>query len=142
MATLEGAIGFYNGPAFQNSPAGIALGGIRLDGSQVTAIAALLRVLNALENIRSTTSLAERAKIAVSSAQARELLLLSTADAGDAIKVLSRADLHPEARTKLATALVHLNIAIVSSSNQSLRNHNIDDALALLAAARADMVIE
>jgi len=142
VATLEGAIGYYNGPAFQNSSAGVALGGIRLDGSQVTAIAALLRVLNALENIRSTTSLAERAKIAVSSAQARELLLLATADNGDAIKVLSRADLHLEARTKLAAALVNLNLAIVVSSNTSLRNHNIDDALAFLAAARADMVIE
>jgi cytochrome c peroxidase len=142
VATLEGAIGFYNGPAFQNSPGGIALGGIRLDGSQVTAIAAMLRVLNALENIRSATSLAERAKIAESSAQARELLRLSTAELEDAHDVLKCAALHPEARAKLLGALVHINIGIVSSSNQSLRNRSIDEALALLAAARTDMVIE
>jgi cytochrome c peroxidase len=142
VATLEGAIGFYNGPAFQNSPAGIALGGIRLDGSQVTAIAAMLRVLNSLENIRSTTSLAERAKVAVSSAQARELLKLATREIEDAIKVLKCADLHPEARTKLITALAHVNIALVVSSNQSVRNRSIDEALGLLAGARADMIIE
>jgi cytochrome c peroxidase len=142
VATLEGAIGFYNGPAFQNSPAGIALGGIRLDGSQVTAIAAFLRILNSLENIRSTTSLAERAKIAVSTAQSRELLTLSTADLQDSIEVLKCASLHLEARIKLLAALVHINVAIVSAQNQSLRNHNIDDALALLTAARKDMVVE
>jgi cytochrome c peroxidase len=141
VATLEGAIGFYNGPAFQNSPAGVALGGIRLDGSQVTAIAAFLRVLNALENIRSTTSLAERAKVAVSGAQARELLILSTADLQDSIEVLKCASLHLEARAKLLEALVRVNVALVAP-NQSLRNHQIDDALALLAAARKDMVVE
>ena len=142
VATLEGAIGFYNGPAFNNSPDGIGSGGIHLDGTQVSAIAAFLRVMNALENIRSTTSLAERAKIAVSTAQARELLKLSTADLEDAIDVLKCAALHPEARAKLFEALNDINDGINGPPSHVQRNRRIDDALVLLAAARADMVNE
>lgn len=142
VATLEGAIAFYDGPAFNNSPDGIGSGGIRLDGSQITAIAAFLRVMNALENIRSTTSLAERAKIAVSTQQAHELLRLSVADLEDAIEVLKCAALHPEARAKLLRALNHLNDGIDVPPSQIQRNRSIDDALAQLAAARADMVNE
>ena len=140
VATLEGAIAFYNGPAFNNSPDGIGSGGIHLDGTQVTAIAAFLRVMNALENIRSTTSLAERAKIAVSTAQARELLRLSAADLQDAVDVLQCAALHPEARAKLLEALNNINDGINGPPSHVQRNRRIDDALALLTAARADMV--
>jgi cytochrome c peroxidase len=142
VATLEGAIAFYDGPAFNNSPDGISSGGIHLDGSQITAIAAFLRVLNALENIRSTTSLAERAKVATSTAQAQELLRLSTADLEDAVDVLKCAALHPEARAKLLKALGHINDGINGPPSHVQRNLSIDDALALLASARADMVNE
>ena len=142
VATLEGAIAFYDGPAFNNSPDGIGSGGIHLDGTQITAIASFLRVMNALENIRSTVSLAERAKIAVSTTQAHELLTLSTADLQDAIDVLKCGALHPEARVKLLEALGHINDGINGPPSQVQRNRSIDDALALLAAARADMVNE
>ncbi|MFZ2652761.1 MAG: hypothetical protein WA210_21895, partial [Burkholderiaceae bacterium] len=61
VATLEGAVGFYDGDAFNSSPAGQFLKsidpnkrGIELDATQVQAIAAFLRVLNAIENIRQT----------------------------------------------------------------------------------------
>ena len=142
VATLEGAIAFYDGPAFNNSPDGIGSGGIHLDGTQITAIAAFLRVMNALENIRSTTSLAQRAKVAISTAQARELLRLSTADLEDAVDVLKCAALHPEARAKLLEALDHINSGINGPPSHIQRNRSIDDALALLASARADMVNE
>jgi cytochrome c peroxidase len=140
VATLEGAIAFYDGPAFNNSPDGIGSGGIHLDGTQITAIASFLRVLNALENLRSTVSLAERAKIAVSTAQAHELLRLSTADLEDAVDVLKCGALHPEARVKLLAALANLNDGINGPPSHVQRNRSIDDALVLLAAARADMV--
>ena len=128
-------------PDQSGAPDGIGSGGIRLDGSQVTAIAAFLRVLNSLENIRSTQSLADRAKLATSSSQARELLQLSLSEIEDAIDVLKCASLHPEARNKLVLAGVQVGIAILTS-NKTLRNHVIDGALTQLAAARADMVIE
>jgi hypothetical protein len=63
-ATLEAAVGFYTGPAFNNSPSGQFLKsidpnrkGIELDATQVEAISNFLRVLNAIENLRQTATL-------------------------------------------------------------------------------------
>ena len=67
VETLEGAVAFYNGQAFNNSPSGRFLAsidssgvGIRLDATQVVAVAAFLRVVNALENIRQSIELLEQ----------------------------------------------------------------------------------
>ena len=56
IETIEGAVAFYNGEAFNNSVAGQFLAsldpnrvGIKLDGTQVVAVAAFLRVINALK---------------------------------------------------------------------------------------------
>ncbi len=65
----KGAVGFYNGQSFNNSPSGRFLAstdpnriGIRLDGTQVVAVAAFLRVINALENIRQSIELLRAAR--------------------------------------------------------------------------------
>ena len=57
-------MGFFNSTAFAKSPSGTFLAsidsggiGIRLEATQVQAVAAFLRVLNALENIRATTEI-------------------------------------------------------------------------------------
>src|SRR5712664_1541724 len=75
IETIEGAVGFYDGEAFNNSPAGQALAkvdpngkGIELDGTQIVAIAAFLRVINVLENIRQSIELLETSR-AVSSTE-------------------------------------------------------------------------
>ena len=69
--TIEGAVAFYNGDAFTASPAAQLLIGatgsaINLDATQVVAVAAFLRAINALENIRSSNEL-----LASSGAQSR-----------------------------------------------------------------------
>src|SRR4030095_1590840 len=53
IETIEGAVAFYNGPAFNNSSSG-QRNPIKLDGTQIVAIAAFLRVINTLENIRQS----------------------------------------------------------------------------------------
>jgi cytochrome c peroxidase len=141
VATLEGTIAFYLSPSFRRSDAGIGLGPIELNGTQVTSIAAFLRVLNALENVRSATEIANRAKQSNNSSQARELIVLAINEVEDAIKVLSVPGIHQDARGKLTRALGHLALALVSSSVKSLRDRKIDDALPLLQAARADMIV-
>ena len=67
VETIEGAVEFYNGDSFNNSPAGQLLraatgSGINLDATQVVEVAAFLRVINALENIRASLELLERAE--------------------------------------------------------------------------------
>ena len=62
IGTIEGAVEFYNSDQFANSPANFIAGGIKLQATEVEAVAAFLRVINALENIRSARDLAVRAR--------------------------------------------------------------------------------
>lgn len=113
IETIEGAVAFYNGDAFNNSPSGQLLAqndprrvGIRLDATQVVAVAAFLRVLNALENIRQSLELLEStAKNGFAErAEDRELLNRAVSETQDSIKVLDGGGLHPEAVAHLQRA--------------------------------------
>ena len=113
IETIEGAVAFYNGDAFNNSPSGKLLAqndprkiGIRLDATQVVAVAAFLRVLNALENIRQSLELLESTakKGFAERAEDRELLNRAVSETQDSIKVLDGGGLHPEAVAHLQRA--------------------------------------
>lgn len=106
IETIEGSVAFYNGQAFNNSPSGKALAagdaqgvGIRLDATQVVAVAAFLRVLNTLENIRQSIELLEAgaAKSFSARKEAAQSLNLAVSETGDSIRVLEAGGLHPEA---------------------------------------------
>ena len=111
--TIEGAVSFYNGAAFNNSPSGRFLAsvdpngvGIRLEATQVVAVAAFLRVINALENIRAGKELIEGAlgeRFAVFG-RPDEQLRLAGFEIADGIKVLEGANLHPQAVVHLRSA--------------------------------------
>ena len=113
IETIEGAVGFYDGEAFNNSPAGQALAkadpqgkGIELDGTQVVAIAAFLRVINALENIRVSIEALEQAEALgfFERDKGRELLGRATNETRDSIAVLTSGGLHPDAVAELDEA--------------------------------------
>ncbi len=113
VETIEGAVAFYNGDAFNKSPSGLALAkadprgiGIRLDATQVVAVAAFLRVLNALENIRQSIELLGSAagKGFADRRNARELLKRAVSETQDSIRALDGAGLHPEAVAHLQEA--------------------------------------
>jgi hypothetical protein len=121
----------------------VFLGGITLSPPDVSAVAAFLRTINALENIRSSIDLGERAD-GQGFSKARELLHLSRSELDDAIGVLGGGDLTSDsnatsARTKLATArgLIHQAFATPAKPQ---RDALIDQALELQAAARDDLV--
>jgi hypothetical protein len=130
--TIEAAVGFYNDDALNNSVGGQLLKaldtngtGIRIDTTQVTAIASFLRVLNALENIRQvreTLSGAANAIGRISREDLDTLLDNARADVDDAAEVLADGHLHATAvvRLKTASAILSLpdgifQIAIASS---------------------------
>jgi mono/diheme cytochrome c family protein len=113
VQTIEGAVAFYNGQAFNNSPSGRFLAStdpngvsIRLDATQVVAVAAFLRVINALENIRASSSLLARSEALgfFERADAKRLLRLAAAETADGIAVLAGGGLHPEAVADLEDA--------------------------------------
>ncbi|MDX1488186.1 MAG: hypothetical protein R3268_08305, partial [Acidiferrobacterales bacterium] len=103
IETIEGAVAFYNGEAFNNSPAGQAVGSIELDGTQIVAIAAFLRVINALENIRESIALLERSSTSKGK-EAKRLLKRATSETADSIHVLAGGGLHPQAVAHLKRA--------------------------------------
>jgi mono/diheme cytochrome c family protein len=112
IETIEGSVAFYNGDAFNNSPAGQLLqqatgSGINLDGTQVVEVAAFLRVINALENIRQSIELLEPVaqKWHQTVEQGKRLLDRAAAETEDSIAVLSGGGLHPEALKHLKEAL-------------------------------------
>ena len=113
IETIEGAVAFYDGEAFNNSPSGKLLAsrdpegvGIELDGTQIVAIAAFLRVVNTLENIRQSIELLEssKEKRGAQQKEAKALLKRSISETRDSIRVLEGGGLHPEAVAHLQEA--------------------------------------
>jgi len=103
IATIEGAVGFYDGESFNNSPSGKVLGGIELDGTQIVAVAAFLRVINALENIRESIDFLERSAQR-NGTEAKQLLGRALNQTNDGIGVLVGGGLHPQAVAHLRKA--------------------------------------
>ncbi len=113
IETIEGAVAFYDGQTFNSSPSGRFLAsidpnrvGIQLDATQVVAVAAFLRVINGLENIRE--ALAELRHVETlgffERSRGKELLDRAAHETGDGIAVLSGGGLHPEVVAELQRA--------------------------------------
>ena len=110
--TIEGAVAFYDGDTFNNSPAGQVLAsidpngvGIRLDATEIVAVAAFLRVINTLENIGVTLKLLDdllQRRVKRRFIQRR--LDQALAETRDTIRVLDGGGRHPEAITHLRRA--------------------------------------
>jgi mono/diheme cytochrome c family protein len=139
IETIEGAVAFYDGAAFNGSPSGQAVGGIALDATQIVEVAAFLRVLNALENIRGGRGNLESARRLGLFARQRSDTLLRRAliDTGDAIKVLAGGGLHPRAVLQLESARAAADAARGSFFG---RRRQLERAVAALDAARAQMI--
>jgi mono/diheme cytochrome c family protein len=105
VATLEGSVAFYTTDTFNDSPAGGGRAFV-LDGSEVNAIAAFLRALNAMENIRSASAFSSRAIDPTDPAPAAELVNWALAETTDAVEVLTEGPvkLFPDAVTSLKEA--------------------------------------
>ncbi|MDX1517387.1 MAG: hypothetical protein R3288_11135 [Woeseiaceae bacterium] len=143
--TIEGAVAFYNGDAFNNSPAGRLIAGatgsgINLDATQVLAVAAFLRVINALENIRSGDDLLARAypEFRITEERRESLLRRAAFEIDDAITVLAGANLHPRAGLDLRNA--HEAVTAAVSQSGSTRESQVNKARAALEDARRQLV--
>jgi hypothetical protein len=117
VGTIEDAIAFYGSDTFKSS--GIATV-IPIDISadpndpEVQAIAAFLRVLNALENIRSSLEVAERGRTMSTVADRRDLARLSLAETVDAWQALSAGALGGKSEPVIRSARVRLIAARVA----------------------------
>jgi hypothetical protein len=148
VETIEGAVAFYNGQAFNNSPSGRFLAstdpngiGIRLDATQVVAVAAFLRVINALESIRiSIETLEQTAGLRFfERSRAKELLRRAASESNDGIEVLAGGGLHPGAVAELNEARRLIERAAKRLFN---RRGLARGAIAALERARAQLIEE
>jgi exonuclease VII small subunit len=143
--TIEAAVAFYNGDTFNNSPAGqLVIGatgsGINLDATQVAAVAAFLRVVNALDNARASDELLDGAypSFAVTPDRQVNLLRRATFELEDAIQVLSGANLHPKASSHLQSARTLVQEAMEQSGTS--RRQGVEDAREEIARARTRII--
>ena len=111
---LESAVAFYGSDAFKASLIpGLVPIQISADPTdpEVQAIAAFLRVLNALENIRSSIEVAERGRTMTRVAELRDLAALSLAETDDALEVLSQGAFAKQNESALLSATIRLRAA-------------------------------
>src|SRR5215831_2784334 len=147
---LESAVAFYGTPAFNGpfsigGPGGVVFVNISPDPNdpEVQAIGAFLRVLNALENIRSSLSLAVRAGGMRRDDDARDLAGLAVAETKDALQVLSAGGFVKSVEPSVLSARVNLTAARVSFElaaslpHRTLINNALDEAVASLRTARS-----
>lgn len=116
VATLEEAIAFYNTETFNTSPAAVRAGPILMQPSEVQAVAAFLRVVNAVENIRQAVDLENRTLAPWNGSllhdPVEQRLAQAYEETGDAVQVLREAALHPDAVRRLLQAQQFLKNAI------------------------------
>ena len=131
VKSVEEAVDIYNLDTFRNSGVGVALAkrfGTETDlsASEVLAIGAFLRVINALDNIRETTELLETSleKGMLENERARELIRRAAYETEDAIIVLEGVNLHPLAVGSLRRAeeLIHGAREATFSRSRHVRN--------------------
>lgn len=144
VETIEGAVAFYDGAAFNNSPAGRLLAqatgsGIELDATQIVAVAAFLRVINALENIRQSMELAEASsRLGIFEREkANALLRRANHETDDGIMALSGAGLHPEAVAYLREAG---RLADKGARSYLFRNKYVRKSIKELEKARSQLL--
>jgi hypothetical protein len=141
--TLEEAIAFYNTDAFFSSPAANKVEFENFEGldrTQVVAIAAFLRVINALHNIDEVNKML-RAVVRnkpLAKEHPKSLIKRAIFDIDDAITVLSDGALHPTAITLLKRARVLIMKTI--PHNTSYRIRLTKEAINKINQAKSELI--
>jgi cytochrome c peroxidase len=150
---LESAVAFYGTDAFQKAPFSIGNPAnkaipIKISSDpndpEVQAIAAFLRVLNALENIRSSINVAGRGRTMTTEEDAHDLARLAGAEVADALKVLSEGALAASVKPDILSARANLFAArVLLQIAEHVPRRAVDNVLQQannrLRAARSDL---
>lgn len=137
-ATVEDAVRFYTTEVFNDSLAG-AGNAFVLTEQQVRQIAALLRAINVLENIRSSNAYHQKA-LQPQPVRARESVELAIAETGDAIEVLTGGPVELFAATNALALLLRAQDLGRQALDQGLPAALLQDAIALQEEAHDLMV--
>ena len=145
VQTLEEAVAFYNSDAFKFSMAGQSIiaetgSAIQLDATQILEVAAFLRIINSLENIRQSTCFLENIAVKnfLTAKEVKELLGRAIAETRDCMMVLKGAGLHPAAVSYLMEAKRLTNKALHSNF---LNHRYVGAAIEMLDKAHNELVL-
>jgi hypothetical protein len=145
VRTIEEAVAFYDGNSFNESPAGQLLksldpdgNAIELDATQISAVAAFLRVINTLETLRQA-NVSLQIFLTKEDAErdiTRNLLKQALVQLDNGLRVLSEGGLHPQAVAFLRNArdLVH------EAKEHSYDTKRVREAIAENDKARNELV--
>ncbi|HFE39617.1 MAG TPA: hypothetical protein ENK06_14580 [Gammaproteobacteria bacterium] len=141
-ATLEEAIAFYDSAEFKNSVEGQRLllmdtGGQEM-AIEVDALAAFLRVINVIENIRSSSDYLTRA-MGQSTRNAKKLLNIAKSDVKDILRVLGEGELHENTWSDFREAK-NLITSAKKASDVATRDGLIAQAMDAIQAAKLMIV--
>jgi cytochrome c peroxidase len=144
VETIEGAVAFYDGNSFNESPAGKLIDSltgdpVEIDATQIVAVAAFLRVINVLENIsQSKTFLnASLSRTFLGNEVFDNLSQRAADETADAIQVLICGGLHPAATDHLKKALAFID---KSKKKRSEMKPNTENALHELDLALNELI--
>jgi cytochrome c peroxidase len=143
--TLEEAIAHYESNAFRMSPEGQRLQLADSGGSELTvdvdALAAFLRVINMIENIRSSVEHLNRAKNFVTDAGIQKVLGQAMVDIDDVQRVLAESMIHEEVVPVMQDAKANIASAMTEPLGNTVeRDGFVDLAIAAALAGRDQMV--
>src|SRR5262249_49910352 len=128
VQTIEEAIAFYTSDTFTNSPGARDAGGpIDLSPTQITEIAAFLRVIAALESMRSADAMLQESAALTGNLLGRLLELVNKALV-DARGVLDNAGLHSDA------------VALLDEARTAVGHQLMDTARANILTARGLLI--
>ena len=144
-ATLEQAIAHYESNAFRMSPEGqrllLADSGGRELTVDVDALAAFLRVINMIENIRSSVDHLTQAKGYVTTTGIQKILTQAMVDLDDVSKVLTEGMIHEDVAPHISQAKSKVTAAMVeATANVDARNNFINQAITAAQTGSALMV--
>jgi hypothetical protein len=133
ISTLEEAIASYNGDGFNTSPGALTSAGfdrrVKLESTQVVAIATFLRHLNTLQNILVSNRLDNQAKNQ-DIRNGRESLRLAIADTEDALEVIKEGRFQtPEGLQKRLEEALALEKSAQSSNFAAVRDVLLQTAI-------------
>ena len=138
VSTIEEAVNYYNSDAFKASFAGQFFT-IDLAPTEVEAIAVFLRVMDSLENIRSSSVLVQGAIEEHDTATAQRLINFAIANTKDSFGVLEARHLHQSAVFRLKVAL-NKQLQAATVSDATARNALLSRSLQLMSLAKGEMV--
>lgn len=144
-ATLEEAIAHYESNEFRMSPEGQRLLLADSGGQELTvdvdALAAFLRVINMMENIRSSVDHMSLSKEYVTLAGIQKILTRAMTDLDDVLRVLDEGMIHEEVIPLILDAKSQLTSAMAEPESNTAERNGFIDAATTAALAGRDLMV-